>query len=178
MHAINFETYSRRDTLLSSIILQIMQTNLLETNIHNNALECSRNTEVDMDTQRNIIIPFQFKEQFLGNLSLSLQNSVLICIFLPPVFIVIYFKFSPNTSQINYTYNLIDEFFTFWPGNTSITYHFLNKTDFIQKHIALRIAKTSSPTQWFLVSTITSGWLKNYSLKEEFYQRGSDKAAR
>lgn len=80
MHVINFKTYSRRYTLLISIILQTMQTNLLVAYIHNNAFKCSRkvkcamHTEVDMDTQRNILIPLPFKEQFLGNSSLSLQN--------------------------------------------------------------------------------------------------------
>lgn len=72
MHMINFKTYSRRDTLLISIILQTTQTNLLVAYVHNNAFKCSRKVEyamhieVDVDTQRNIIIPFQFKEQFFG----------------------------------------------------------------------------------------------------------------
>lgn len=46
------------------------------------------------------------------------------------------------------------------------------------QRVALTIAKTRLPTQRLLLRTVTSGQLRNHGLAEEFYQRGSDKAAR
>lgn len=106
---INFKTYCKKDKFLISIILQTIQTNLLMSSVCTNALKCSRkakdvmHAEVGMDTHGSIIIPLQLKEKFFENSSLSLQNSGLISVLLQLIFIVIYFKLSPNTPQINCT---------------------------------------------------------------------------